>query len=152
MKISSAMVLGLLLANALVAQAKETAPAKASEILVYRSPSCSCCGRWVEHMQKNNFTIKDIVTDEVQAIKDQYGVSAELASCHTAIIDGYVIEGHVPAQDVMALLAKKPAVVGLAVPGMVVGSPGMEMADKKVPYQVLSFDRAKHTQVFKDYQ
>jgi len=75
-----------------------------------------------------------------------------LSSCHTAIIDGYVVEGHVPANDIISLLTKKPAVTGLAVPGMVTGSPGMEMGDKKDPYQVVSFDKDKQVKVFSEYK
>jgi hypothetical protein len=124
----------------------------AIDIVVYRSASCSCCGKWLEHLKQNNFNIKDIVSDDVQAIKDKYGVSPELASCHTAIVDGYVIEGHVPANDIKTLLKTKPKIVGIAVPGMVKGTPGMEMGDKKEPFKVLSFDREKHTEVFNSYK
>lgn len=127
------------------------APAKPIDIVVYRSPTCSCCGRWVEHMRNNNFNVKDNVTDTVQSIKDKYGVTAELASCHTAVVDGYVVEGHVPAEDIMTLLQKRPKVVGLAVPGMPVGTPGMEMGDKKDDYDVVSFDSNKRTAIFKSY-
>ncbi|MEQ1531853.1 MAG: DUF411 domain-containing protein [Methylococcales bacterium] len=151
MKVIKLLTLSLLLINT-AAQAETVDPAKAGEMTVYRSPSCSCCGRWLEHVQKNNFIIKDIVTDEVQAIKDKYGVSADMASCHTAVIGGYVIEGHVPAQDIVALLTNKPAVTGISVPGMPVGTPGMEMGAKKDAYQVVSFDRSKHYQVFNSYK
>ncbi|WP_394751758.1 DUF411 domain-containing protein [Crenothrix sp.] len=124
---------------------------KPTDIVVYRSPSCSCCGKWVEHMKQNNFNVQDIVTEDVQAIKNKHGVTPELASCHTAIVDGHVIEGHVPAEDIIALLKTKPKDVGLAVPGMPVGTPGMEMGDKKDAYDVISFDSKKHTEVFKHY-
>jgi hypothetical protein len=80
------------------------------KIEVYRSPTCSCCGKWVEHLKENNFQVKDNVTDDVQGIKDKYGVSKEMASCHTAIVNGYVIEGHVPANDIKKLLKLKPHV------------------------------------------
>ncbi len=96
----------------------ETADGKPIDIVVYRSPSCGCCGKWLEHLKQNNFNVKDIVTDDVQAIKDKYGVSKAMASCHTAIVDGYVVEGHVPANDIKTLLKTKPKVVGIAVPGM----------------------------------
>jgi len=106
---------------------------------VFRSASCGCCGKWVEHMETAGFTVNETITEELTAIKQQNGVSPELASCHTTIADGYVIEGHIPASDVQRLLAEKPDVTGLAVPGMPIGSPGMEIGDEVEPYAVLSF-------------
>jgi hypothetical protein len=106
---------------------------------VFRRASCGCCGDWVQHMQEAGFTVNETVTEELEAVKQQYGVTEELVSCHTAIVDGYVIEGHVPAEDVRRLLAEKPDVTGIAVPGMPIGSPGMEMGDEREPYAVLSF-------------
>jgi hypothetical protein len=125
---------------------------KPVDIVVYRSPTCECCGKWLEHMKKNNFNIKDIVTDDVQAIKKKYGVPEEMASCHTAIVDGYVIEGHVPADDIMKLLKTKPKIVGIAVPGMPSGTPGMEMGDRKDSYNVMSFDKENHYEIFNSYE
>lgn len=122
------------------------------DIVVHRSPSCSCCGKWVEHLKQNNFNVKDIVSDDVQAIKNKYGVTQEMASCHTAIVNGYVVEGHVPASDIRTLLKNKPGVVGIAVPGMPSGTPGMEMGGKKDAYQVISFDKKNQRQVFNSYQ
>ncbi|MGR9088423.1 MAG: DUF411 domain-containing protein [Gammaproteobacteria bacterium] len=121
------------------------------DITVYRSPSCGCCGKWIEHLEKNNFKVEDILTEDMQAIKDKYGVPSEMASCHTALVNGYVIEGHVPASDIDELLKNKPKVAGIAVPGMVTGSPGMEMGSRKDPYDVMSFDRESHFQIFKSY-
>jgi len=121
---------------------------KPVDMVVYRSPSCSCCKKWVDHVKQNNFNIQDIVTDDVQAIKNKYGVPAEMASCHTAIVDGYVVEGHVPAGDIVTLLKTKPKVIGLSVPGMPKGTPGMEMGGTKDPYEVISFDRDKRFAVF----
>jgi hypothetical protein len=125
---------------------------KPIDIVVYRSPTCTCCGKWLEHLKQNNFNVKDVVTDDVQAIKDKYGVTREMASCHTAIVDGYVVEGHVPANDIKTLLKTKPKVVGIAVPGMPSGTPGMEMGGKKDPYKVMSFDRENHYQIFNSYK
>ncbi|MDD5412103.1 MAG: DUF411 domain-containing protein [Methylobacter sp.] len=130
----------------------ESADGKPIDIVVYRSPSCGCCGKWLEHLKQNNFNVKDIVTDDVQAIKDKSGVSKEMASCHTAIVDGYVVEGHVPANDIKTLLKTKPKIVGIAVPGMPAGTPGMEMGGKKEPYNVMSFDRENQYQIFKSYK
>ena len=125
---------------------------KPVDIVVHRSPTCTCCGKWLEHLKQNNFKVSDVVTNDVQAIKDKYGVSPELSSCHTAIVEGYVIEGHVPAEDIKALLKTKPKVIGLAVPGMVTGSPGMEMGPKKDPYKVISFDQDNQVKVFNSYE
>lgn len=130
-----------------VAQAEEKI-----DIVVNRSPTCSCCGKWVEHLKQNNFNVKDVVSDDVQAIKDKYGVTQELASCHTALVNGYVVEGHVPAKDIRTLLKNKPDVVGITVPGMPSGTPGMEMGSKKDAYQVISFDKKNQHQVFSNYQ
>ncbi len=121
-------------------------------IEVYRSPSCGCCGKWIEHLKNNKFEVNDHVTNEVQAIKDKYGVPANMASCHTALVNGYVIEGHVPASDIRKLLKIKPSVIGISVPGMTVGTPGMEMGDKKEPYKVVSFDSEKNYKVFSSYK
>ena len=125
---------------------------KPVDIVVYRSPTCECCGKWLEHLKKNNFNVKDIATDDVQAIKNKYGVSEAMASCHTAIVDGYVIEGHVPANDIMKLLKTKPKIVGIAVPGMPSGTPGMEMGDRKDAYNVMSFDKENHYEIFHSYE
>ncbi len=139
------LAIGLVLVN-IPAQAEET-----TAITVYRSPTCSCCGKWLEHLKQNNFAIKDVLTEDMKATKIKYGVSDEMASCHTAIVDGYVVEGHVPANDIRAMLKTKPKVVGIAVPQMPSGTPGMEMGDKKDPYNVMSFDSENHYQVFKSH-
>lgn len=122
------------------------------DIAVNRSPTCSCCGKWVEHLKQNNFNVKDIVSDDVQAIKNKYGITQGLASCHTAIVDGYVVEGHVPANDIRMLLKNKPDIVGITVPGMPNGTPGMEMGGKKDAYEVISFDKKNQHHVFNSYQ
>jgi hypothetical protein len=121
------------------------------ELEVYRSPTCGCCSKWVDHLKQNNFTVKDHVIDDVQVIKDKYGVSQNMSSCHTALVNGYVVEGHVPAADIMAMLKSKPAVTGISVPGMPMGTPGMEMGGKKDPYKVISFDKAQQYKVFSEY-
>ena len=134
---------------------KETEPnySGITEMTVYRSPSCGCCGVWVDHAEKHGFKIKDIKTEEMETIKQQHNVPVELASCHTTIIDGYVMEGHIPADDIKRFLAKKPNnLVGLAVPGMPIGTPGMEARDIKQPFQVLAFNEQGKVEVFKEYQ
>ena len=145
------LAIALLVFNADI-KAESLSADKPVDIVVYRSPSCNCCGKWLEHLKQNNFNVKDIVTHDVQATKNKYGVSEEMASCHTAMVDGYVIEGHVPATDIMKLLKTKPKIVGISVPGMPSGTPGMEMGGKKDPYNVMSFDRENHYQVFNSYQ
>lgn len=145
------LAIGLLVFNAGI-QAETLSADKPVDIVVYRSPTCDCCGKWLEHLKKNNFNVKDIVTEDVQAIKNKYGVSEAMASCHTAIVDGYVIEGHVPANDIMKLLKTKPKIVGIAVPGMPSGTPGMEMGDRKDAYNVMSFDKKNHYEIFNSYE
>lgn len=131
----------------------ESKPAeKSADIVVHRSPTCSCCEKWVEHLKQNNFNVKDIISNDVQAIKNQYGVTQEMASCHTALVDGYVVEGHVPANDIKALLKNKPSIVGITVPGMPSGTPGMEMGGRKGAYEVISFDKNNQHQVFNSYE
>ncbi len=121
------------------------------EITVHRSPTCGCCGKWIQHLKDNNFKVTDIVDDDMQAIKDKYGVSRQMQSCHTATVNGYVIEGHVPASDIKQLLKSKPVIAGLSVPGMPSGTPGMEMGGRKDPYQVISFDKENHYRVFSQH-
>jgi hypothetical protein len=121
------------------------------EMTVYKSPTCGCCSKWITHMEENGFQIKAVDVLEMNIVKEKYGVYRELASCHTAMIDGYVVEGHVPADDVKRLLSEKPDVLGLSVPGMPVGSPGMEMGDRVDRYSVIVIDKEGSTQVFNQY-
>lgn len=97
------------------------------EMTVYKDPNCGCCGAWVNHVRKAGFTVRVVESDAMDAIKKQYGVPDALASCHTAEISGYVIEGHVPAAEILRLLKERPAGKGLAVAGMPTNSPGMEV-------------------------
>lgn len=150
MKRVNMLLSAILLATSLVGQAEEVMSDKA--ITVYRSPTCGCCGKWIEHVKQNHFVVKDIVSDDMQAIKKKYGVPDQLASCHTAIVDGYVVEGHVPAADIQKLLATKPKVVGIAAPGMPMGSPGMEMGGRVDDFDVVSFDSAGNVQVFAEHK
>lgn len=135
-----------LLAGSLNTRAEEAG--KPAEMTVYRSPTCGCCGKWLDHVNQKSFNIKDVISDDMQAIKEKYGVPEKLASCHTAVVDGYVIEGHVPVADIQKLLQTKPKVLGIAAPGMPMGSPGMEMGSQKQDYQVMSFDKDGNVQVF----
>lgn len=122
----------------------------AAAIQVYKSPTCGCCAKWVEHLQAAGFTVRtvDVPDEELAELKARHKVPSRARSCHTALVDGYVIEGHVPAADVQRLLKERPKVLGLAVPGMPIGSPGMEVPGVKAqPYDVLAFDE-KQTRVF----
>jgi hypothetical protein len=125
----------------------EAAPG--AEVTVYKSPTCGCCTEWVAHLRRHGFRVKTEDLPDLSSVKTRHGVPAALQSCHTAIVEGYVVEGHVPADLVERLLRERPRIVGLAVPGMPVGSPGMEVpgvpADR---YRVLTFDRSGKTDVF----
>jgi len=123
-----------------------------SEITVYKSATCGCCKKWVSHLEQNGFKVNAIDVNNVSAYKIKNNVPQELASCHTATVDGYVIEGHVPAKDIVRLLNEKPKVRGLSVPAMPVGTPGMEMGDRKDPYEVISFDDKGNQKVFSSYK
>jgi hypothetical protein len=122
---------------------------KGPAVQVYKDATCGCCALWVEHLRKAGFSATVTDAEDMTAVKAKYGVPNQARSCHTAIVDGYVIEGHVPAVDVQRLLKERPGAVGLAVPGMPIGSPGMEVASvKPQPYDVLAFDKAGRTTVF----
>jgi hypothetical protein len=121
-------------------------------VVSYRSPTCGCCGAWVEHMRSRGFDVEDNVTEDMDAIKAQYGVPEDLLSCHTAIAAGYVIEGHTPAEDVIRLLAERPDITGIATPGMPLGSPGMEAGDMREPYAVYGFSDDAEPTVFAEHQ
>lgn len=125
-------------------------PADATEITVYKSPTCGCCSKWIDHLEDNGFSVIKKDLRDTRPIKAAHGVNPRLASCHTAVVDGYVIEGHVPAADIRRLLAERPAVKGLTVPGMPMGSPGME-GPRKDPYNVLTFDGQGKTTVFSQH-
>jgi hypothetical protein len=133
-------------AAAASASASATTPVE-----IWKDPSCGCCHDWMEHMQANgfSFTVHDTGNN---AVRSRLGLPHKLGSCHTALVGGYLIEGHVPASDVRALLQQKPAALGLAVPGMPVGSPGMDGAaygNRRDPYDVLLVARSGATRVFK---
>ncbi|MBL1376163.1 DUF411 domain-containing protein [Zobellella iuensis] len=124
-------------------------PVLAAPMTVYKSESCGCCQHWIEHMEDAGFEIAVVNTDKMAPIKAKAGIKSRLASCHTSFIDGYVIEGHVPAADVRQLLEQKPAVRGLTIPGMPQSAPGMDIPG--TPYEVLSFDKQGNTSVFSRY-
>ncbi len=133
--------LGLALASgdAGPADTAREAPADAGEVVVYKSAACGCCGDWVDHLRSAGFDVRVEDRDDLYPVKAELGVPGDLSSCHTAVVDGYVVEGHVPASDVRRLLEERPDVAGVAVPGMPVGSPGME-GPREERYSVVAFD------------
>jgi hypothetical protein len=136
---------GLALAIALTSGGVEAQKPVAAQ--VFKDASCGCCANWVEHLRRKGFAPTSENVADITAVKDKYGVPPQTRSCHTALIGGYVIEGHVPAADIQRLLKEKPKIAGLAVPGMPIGSPGMEGPNPR-PYDVLAFDKAGKTTVF----
>jgi len=128
-----------------------TAQAKPA-VVMYKPPTCNCCTGWAEHLRKDGFSVDVKKYEDMDAIKTKFGVSKKLASCHTAIVDGYVIEGHVPAADVERLLKERPDIVGLTAPGMPMKSPGMQAVGQQPQgYTVLAFDKDGNTTVFHRY-
>lgn len=129
--------------------------ASPEKLVVYKTETCGCCGKWVDHMAENGFEVEvhDMSQAELSALKAARGIDRDLQSCHTAEIEGYLVEGHVPAKDLQRLLAEKPdGVKGIAVPGMPIGSPGMEAEDGHVDeYEVVTFDEAGETKVYAWY-
>ena len=129
----------------------QTKPAAGPALSVYKTPTCGCCSKWVEHMKKAGFevTVTDMPQASLDNVKAKHKVPEAVHSCHTAVVAGYAIEGHVPATEVKRLLKEKHKVTGIAVPGMPIGSPGMESPGITAhPYDVLSFDAQGKTKVF----
>ena len=124
-----------------------------AQLVVYRTPTCGCCGVWVERMQAEGFEIQDNVVEveSLDQLKAQYGLPQNLQGCHSTVVGGYLVEGHVPGSDIQRLLTEKPDVVGITVPGMPVGSPGMESGNIVEPYASLTFDAAGNTTVFQEH-
>ena len=122
--------------------------ATVKDIVVYKNPECGCCTKWVKYLQDNNYNVTIEDTRDVLAVKRRLGVPEKLAACHTAVIDGYVVEGHITHRDIRRLLLFRPDITGIAVPGMPIGTPGMERGDSKQSYDVISFDDHGNTEVF----
>ena len=117
---------------------------------VHRDPHCGCCKAWISHLQDNGFKVNDHVEDNMSALKQRLGVPPRLASCHTGVIDGQFVEGHVPAADILKL-RQQPDLLGAAVPGMPTGSPGMERGDIRDAYQVIGLDKQGAERVISEY-
>lgn len=128
-------------------------PVAAATMTVYKTATCGCCKAWVEHVRAAGFEVeaRDVAHGELVAHKRELGVDPALASCHTAVVDDYVIEGHVPAADIRRLLDERPDVAGLAVPGMPAGSPGMEVGGRTEAYGVIAFDAAGGMRLYSHY-
>jgi len=142
-------VVALILSGTALNRSAEAAP----QITVYKSPACGCCHDWIDHLESEGFQVTAVDADNMPVIKAANGITAQMSSCHTALVDGYVVEGHVPASTLKRFLAEKPEMAGLTVPGMPVGSPGMEMPGQpNQPYDVLSIDPAGNTRVYESFR
>jgi hypothetical protein len=144
-------LLSLAAAGAAVASLPARAKPSLPQVEVFKNPDCGCCAGWVEHLQAAGFPVKVHDTPDTGPVRKRYGIPDALGSCHTGVVAGYALEGHVPADEVKRLLAQKPAAAGLSVPGMPAGSPGMEMGSRKEPFQVLLIDKAGRSRVFATY-
>ena len=138
----------LLLLTALVAGTAQAA--EPLTIDVHRDANCGCCKDWIKHLEHNGFTVNDHVEADMSAVKTKLGVPYSMGSCHTGVIDGKFVEGHVPASEVLKL-RERADLVGAAVPGMPAGSPGMEMGDRVDAYQVVGLSRTGQREVLADY-
>lgn len=133
-------------------KATETNANKLPIITVYKSPTCGCCTAWIDHLKANGFQVQAHNQDNVHPYKIKAKLGAGMGSCHTAFVDGYAVEGHVPAKDIKRMLLEKPDISGLTVPAMPIGSPGMEIPGVKADaYQVISYKDGKKVGVFTDY-
>lgn len=144
--------LGQLAGGAALAAAASALPAFAEPapptITVYKTPTCGCCGKWLDHLRANGFKVVAHDVNDTGVIRARYGVPNAMASCHTALVGNYVVEGHVPADLIQRMLRERPKIAGLAVPGMVVGSPGMETGGKAQKYDVVAFTKDGKTSVY----
>jgi hypothetical protein len=136
--------------TALTRFTRHAPPASARKLTVYKSATCGCCANWVDYMKRNGFTVdaRDVDENTLNQIKVTAGVPEALRSCHVALAGSYAFEGHVPEDLVKKVIAEKPKALGLAVPGMPAGSPGMEMAGRHDPYEVMAFDRTGKVWVY----
>ena len=122
--------------------------AHAATMTVYKSPSCGCCAKWVEHVEQHGFAVQTVPTQDMMALKKRLGVPGEAMSCHTTKVGNYIVEGHVPAADIKRLLREKPKARGIAVAGMPMGAPGMEHGDHRQPYATMLIGLDGKTRVF----
>lgn len=141
-------IAAIAVAAASLAACSKSLPADAPQMVVYKTSRCQCCSRWLAHLHEHGIATKVELTSDLVSVRARLGVPESLASCHTGVIGGYLVEGHVPAEDIKRLLSERPSAKGIAVPSMPVGSPGMEMGDRQDPYDVLLFDETGKTQIF----
>lgn len=154
MKIVIAVVFSLLLSSAFAGDDfwRQDMTGEQFEITVYRSATCGCCKGWVKHLEEHNFSVKDLTVDDVNQHKQRLNVPTQAASCHTAVVNGVVIEGHVPAQDIKRLLASDHDTRLLTVPAMPSGTPGMDMPGApKQPFKVYAISHSDQVSVFNEY-
>jgi len=139
----------IVLATVIGISAQQKAATAAPNAVVYKTSSCGCCKQWVDHLRANGFTVetKDVSSEQVRAVSKAAGLKDDDTSCHTAKIGNYIVEGHVPASDIQRMLKEKPAIAGIAAPGMPQGSPGMEQGSKE-PYNVVAFTKDGKTTLF----
>lgn len=142
-----ALAAAALLSHPLLSQAATPRP----QITVWKTPYCGCCKEWVKHLQTNGFDVVSHDVKETATKRKELGLPVQYGSCHTASLDGYVLEGHVPAREIRRLLKERPAALGLAVPGMPVGSPGMEVGTEVDAYDVVLVNRDGTSRVYQKY-
>jgi hypothetical protein len=137
-----------------LAAQQKPAPAAKPKVSVYKTATCGCCSMWVEHLKANGFEVEaqNVSNTQLDAVAIQGGVKDDLRSCHTAKVGGYTLEGHVPAADIHRMLKEKPAIAGIAVPGMPMGSPGMEQGGRKDPFDTVAFTKDGKTSVFEKHR
>lgn len=137
-----------------LAAQQKAAPAAKPTVSVFKSPTCGCCSMWVEHLKSQGFEVQaqNVSDAQLNAVAAQGGVTDDLRSCHTAKVGGYTVEGHVPAADIHRMLKEKPAIAGIAVPGMPMGSPGMEQGGRKDPFDTVAFTKDGKKTVFEKHR
>ena len=142
------LISGLALAGMVVVSPSDNLPAQGPAMTVYKTPTCGCCAKWVDHMKAAGFKVQVQDMDDLTEIKQASGVPIPIRTCHTAVVGNYVVEGHVPADLVKKMRNEKPKMAGIAVPGMPIGSPGMESGSEKQPHDVILFDKTGKTSVY----
>ena len=138
----AALAMTITISSGTAPLAQRTTP----KVTTYKSPTCGCCSKWVDHMRASGFEVTATNVEDMAAVKQKYGVPDKAGSCHTSVVGDYVIEGHVPADVVKRLLAERPKLVGLATPGMPASAPGMDIPGQ--PYTIVGFDRAGQLTVY----